>query len=584
MVVKIICAVAICALVFSLQNTQSSLAGKNEETERGTNSIALAATQASATPLKLFDGDLSSGNLQIYGRINGFVMFSAPQNSSFGVWSTTGDPGITATKVFEGFVQNAAQLNENLIFFSSPALLKTDGTLTGTQEITSGIQGFNEPVALNDAILFSNGGFNGGLWRTDGTLTGTQEITPLDFSSSGFLPYAWNGKAYFFANDGNSGVELWKSDGTLTGTVLVSDTYAGTGGADFGMAGHEIGQELLYYVFKSFVWSLWATDGTASGTRFIKDIPFPPLAFTKSGNTVYFIVQPVPNTGFLGLWKTDGTANGTVAVGSTDPSFSGVPQLGDGTPRLFAGIGNGSLLFRGRNVPSGNELWKTDGTISNTQILTDINMGGDHSSPFMLSTGHRVFLGADDGVHGIELWTSDGTANGTSLVADLVPGITSSLYSFVKMKYSDGLFLFQAYDEQNREQLWMLQAAPLITSTLPLSTTESGKPYSHTFAAQGWPAPTFEVLSGTLPPGIQLLSTGTLTGTPNAPGTYTITISASNGSLPNATQSFVIQVASSATPTPTPTPTSTPSPTVTPMPTATVNPMRPRAYLPFVKR
>ena len=60
--------------------------------------------------------------------------------------------------------------------------------------------------------------------------------------------------------------------------------------------------------------------------------------------------------------------------------------------------------------------------------------------------------------------------------------------------------------------------------------------------ATGFPAPTFSE-TGTLPSGVTLVG-GVLSGTPAAGtgGTYPITITAANGTLPNATQSFTLTV------------------------------------------
>ncbi len=57
-----------------------------------------------------------------------------------------------------------------------------------------------------------------------------------------------------------------------------------------------------------------------------------------------------------------------------------------------------------------------------------------------------------------------------------------------------------------------------------------GIPYNHTFSANGDPAPTYSIISGSLPPGLTINSTsGLLSGTPNsAGGPYTFTVSASN--------------------------------------------------------
>ena len=48
--------------------------------------------------------------------------------------------------------------------------------------------------------------------------------------------------------------------------------------------------------------------------------------------------------------------------------------------------------------------------------------------------------------------------------------------------------------------------------------------------------------TGTLPSGVSLDSAGLLSGTPTAAGSFTIVITASNGVLPNATQTFTLTV------------------------------------------
>ena len=76
------------------------------------------------------------------------------------------------------------------------------------------------------------------------------------------------------------------------------------------------------------------------------------------------------------------------------------------------------------------------------------------------------------------------------------------------------------------------------------STGTSGTPYSYTFAANGFPSPTFSVVSGALPPGLTLDPVnGTLTGTPTVSGSFgPITIQASNGSGSLNSTPFTITV------------------------------------------
>jgi uncharacterized repeat protein (TIGR01451 family) len=84
--------------------------------------------------------------------------------------------------------------------------------------------------------------------------------------------------------------------------------------------------------------------------------------------------------------------------------------------------------------------------------------------------------------------------------------------------------------------------APRITSPLPLDATR-GAAYSHQFTASGVPQPSFTLAAGALPPGLTLSADGMLSGMPTQAGSYTgISVTASNGMAPDATQTFSIVV------------------------------------------
>jgi VCBS repeat-containing protein len=83
---------------------------------------------------------------------------------------------------------------------------------------------------------------------------------------------------------------------------------------------------------------------------------------------------------------------------------------------------------------------------------------------------------------------------------------------------------------------------PAITSAPPPAFVSVNAPYNHTFTATGSPIPTFSITAGMLPPGLTLSSSGLLSGVPTTPGTYNITVAASNGAGLAATQSFSIKV------------------------------------------
>jgi hypothetical protein len=90
-------------------------------------------------------------------------------------------------------------------------------------------------------------------------------------------------------------------------------------------------------------------------------------------------------------------------------------------------------------------------------------------------------------------------------------------------------------------------AAPVITNGPPPGGAV-GVVYAFTYTATGTTPITFNVTSGALPPGLTLSSSGAISGTPTLAGTFTGTVTASNGTLPNATQNFSILIAPVAGP------------------------------------
>ena len=90
-------------------------------------------------------------------------------------------------------------------------------------------------------------------------------------------------------------------------------------------------------------------------------------------------------------------------------------------------------------------------------------------------------------------------------------------------------------------------SAPAITSATS-KTFDEGAASSFDVTATGWPPPTYSE-TGALPSGVTLAAgTGVLSGTPTESGSFPITITASNGIAPDATQDFTLDVAVVATP------------------------------------
>jgi hypothetical protein len=83
--------------------------------------------------------------------------------------------------------------------------------------------------------------------------------------------------------------------------------------------------------------------------------------------------------------------------------------------------------------------------------------------------------------------------------------------------------------------------APTITSVTPPATGTVGVPYNFTVTATGTAPITFTAPG--LPTGLAISGAGIISGTPTSAGTFAGTITAANGTLPNATQSFSIVTA-----------------------------------------
>ena len=69
-----------------------------------------------------------------------------------------------------------------------------------------------------------------------------------------------------------------------------------------------------------------------------------------------------------------------------------------------------------------------------------------------------------------------------------------------------------------------------------------GAAYSETISAQGGTAPYVFTLSGSLPPGLALSSSGVISGTPTTAGTYSFAVEVTDANLFQGFQNFSITI------------------------------------------
>ncbi|GEM_PF-4391404 len=124
------------------------------------------------------------------------------------------------------------------------------------------------------------------------------------------------------------------------------------------------------------------------------------------GERTFFTLSNQHNLSMNGLWekRDDQGQNQMVLI----KVFDHVGEL--------TAVDN-TLYFQGKNDEFGAELWKSDGTLTGTQLVKDINFGKAGSKPtYLLRFNQYVLFFAKDEQNKLNLWCSDGTSQGTVVV------------------------------------------------------------------------------------------------------------------------------------------------------------------------
>jgi ELWxxDGT repeat protein len=296
-------------------------------------------------------------------------------------------------------------------------LWKTDGTTaTLVADIVPGGASSSPRIlgSVGSTVFFAAADSQHGyeLWATDGTAAGThlvRDIRPGQAESLGLYDtnHAASGSLFFFiANDGVHGRELWRSDGTEAGTFMLVDSPSGEelpSGNSAWITPLPRGRVLVSREGPDFEApdELWVSDGTSLGTRkiesFAQRLSYDP-GFVSLDGVVYFVVEEIDQIFEDGnystkdvLWRSDGTDSGTRRV--VDPGSRQIIGLTAVDGRLYFGVGSGFL-------------WVSDGTADGTSLLAPLDGDfGQLQERTLAAADGRLFLVADDRVHGNELWT-----------------------------------------------------------------------------------------------------------------------------------------------------------------------------------
>ncbi len=252
------------------------------------------------------------------------------------------------------------------------------------------------------------------VWQTDGTAAGTrawqQNLTATDPSTG---PVQLDpgvelspGRFVYPSRVDHGTTSVWVGDGqnpAATSLLKAFDASPYTTYIDGGFV--RVGGKLYFLVGSNStprpaVVGLWATDGTAAGTRKV-DLPVGPLVYpvtlqVLNGQLLVHALDPA--TGAPGYWLTDGTAAGTRPVRSPAGTAANLTEVGP-TPQ-------GAIAFSDQG-----RLFLTDGTPGGTAWVDTAGLPQGLAPAAALrgsaGLGGSVYFSAGNGSQRPELWKWD---------------------------------------------------------------------------------------------------------------------------------------------------------------------------------
>lgn len=408
---------------------------------------------------------------------------------------------------------------------------------------------FNLSMGVNIGTLTVAGNFS----HTGGTITEESTVSgAIVFNGAGTQTYTSGGTVLNTINyTVNNGATL------LTGTSLVGD---GSNGAFTLSAGGTLG-----IGSPAGITTTGATGNIrVTGTR----------AYNVGANYTYNgSVAQVTGNG-LPATVNNLTINNAAGVTMTNAATTVNGALGLTNGILTTGAGNALTVAAAGNVAGGSATSYVNGPLARVFTATGAKAfpvgksGVYRSVTFNYSTNpgtrtvtveqfEAAYPGSFAGITPLNrYWNiSQSGANGPSFFVTLdgtgLPGGT------VSMLKKDGATTtsnatgapnytntaaFNTLSATTNFTLGVPSVAPVITSAVPPTSGTVSVGYNHTYVATGTGTINFSLFSGTLPPGLTLTSGGVLSGTPTTVGTYTGTVRASNGTLPDSDQAFSITI------------------------------------------
>ena len=288
----------------------------------------------------------------------------------------------------------------------------TDGTVAGTQPLltSTGEKIYGGGVGgtqLNGEYYFGGRGqlsvdSGGYLYKTNGTTAGTVKVNgaAVNWFVGSHFSKPLNGTFLFWATDNpgpswnQQNYEIWKSDGTAAGTQLFYETVNGFDSKkpyygnvlDFVNDG-----EKFYFMLKqnpdvNEQNELWVTDVTTANTKKIRDATtYLVDDIVVSAGKVFF-EEFIQSPSTYRLVHSDGTTAGTYPVSVKNTNH---PSIGLYQGAVYFKDFDQMVPYFSNTVADNMEVWRADGTASNTGRVLDVYPGSLTVSGYTVSNSSK---------------------------------------------------------------------------------------------------------------------------------------------------------------------------------------------------
>lgn len=158
-------------------------------------------------------------------------------------------------------------------------------------------------------------------------------------------------------------------------------------------------------------WSAWMTDGTRAGTRPMHNLGGSGIVAFGGGDRL-LMASAIP-----GLGAEPCTFDGATLELRVLKDIN--PGTANSFPSGFSRLGS-HAYFAANDGAHGNQIWRTDGTETGTELVT--NLPFTSSITRLQSNGTALYFVASTAATGLEVWRSDGTAAGTTTAGEIQAG------------------------------------------------------------------------------------------------------------------------------------------------------------------